>query len=318
MSQLPHAASVAAIFPGQGSQEPGMGRDIAEHWPEAMELWKKAEAVAQAPLREIYWEGDGEAMAETRYLQPALTVTNLTVWGQVRSRTPVACVAGHSLGEFAALAAAEVLSAEAVLELVTVRGRLMAEAGQGQDGAMAAVLKLQKSQVEELVNTVAEETGQELRIANYNAPTQLVVSGRRSAVERLGQLAKEHKGRAVPLPVSGAFHSPLMQGAAQELAGYMQRLHWREAKLPVYLNVTAQAEQSSETIHSTMSEQMISSVRWSQTIAAQWHDGIRFWLELGPKQVLKKLLAPNLKGQSEDWGALSVGSLPDMAALETE
>lgn len=316
MSPVSPAAGVAALFPGQGSQEPGMGRDVAENWPEAMELWKKAEAAAQAPLREMFWDGDAETMAQTRYLQPALTVTNLTLWAYVHRRCQVGCAAGHSLGEFAALAAAGVLSAADVLDLVAVRGRLMAEAGQGQNGAMAAVLKLEQSQVEALVEQVAQESAAELRIANYNAPNQLVVSGHKAAVERLGHLAKNEKGRAVPLPVSGAFHSPLMHEAADELRAYMQRLAWQDAKFPVYLNVTGQAEQDGETIKALMGRQMLSSVLWSQTIAAQWEDGVRFWIEVGPKQVLKKLLTANLKGASQNWDALAVGKLADVETVE--
>ncbi len=175
---------LSIIFPGQGSQEPGMGRDLAEHWPGAMELWKKAERLSGLPLREIYWDGDEKAMAATRNLQPALTVVNMGLWGFLNAQLRPAGVAGHSLGEFAALCAAAVLSVDQTLELVCLRGRLMDEAA-SQDGRMAAILKLEQGQVESLIATAADQTGQAIRIANFNTPAQFVVSGHTQAVDHV-------------------------------------------------------------------------------------------------------------------------------------
>ena len=305
----------AVLFPGQGSQEVGMGRDVAEHWDEAMQLWKKAEQITGTELREIYWDGDENAMAQTRYLQPALTVVNLTLWGLIRPKVQPSFFAGHSLGEFSALASAKVLDPFKVLELVALRTRLMSEAGREQDGKMAAILKLDLDTVEIIVNKAQEQSGKELYIANYNSPQQTVISGRIAAVDAACELAKDFKGRAIPLPVSGAFHTPFMQEAAQELARFMDGLHWSDARVPIHLNVNAQAEHSAAEIKEVMKKQMTSSVRWIQTISDQWDNGVRNWLEVGPKQVLAKLLKPNLNDHEESWESQNINSLEKARSL---
>ena len=169
--------AIALLFPGQGSQEAGMGRDLAEADSAAMQLWKRAEAISGLPLREIFWEGDDAAMSDTRALQPALTVVNLNLWRALAGRVQPVAAAGHSLGEFAALAAAGVLDEESVLQIVSLRGRLMAEADPDGRGGMAAILKLSLEQVEGVVREAAEESDRPLIIANYNTPGQYVISG---------------------------------------------------------------------------------------------------------------------------------------------
>ncbi len=305
----------AVLFPGQGSQEPGMGRDVAEAHPEAMELWKTAERAAGVRLREIYWDGDEAAQTDTRYVQPALTVVNLTLWQRLAARVTPACVAGHSLGEFSALAAAGVLDPARVLELVSLRGRLMAEADPAGKGRMAAVVKLNLASVEEIVAEVVRATGEMLLVANHNSPAQYVLSGTAAAVAAVEPLVKERKGRAIGLAVSGAFHSPMMAEAAKELEGAMKRLDWRRPRCPVFLNVTGEAATDAEAIHAAMARQMISSVRWVQTVAGQWDMGVRRWLEVGPKTVLTKLLKANLEGRDGVWEGLGVGGLAQVEAL---
>lgn len=309
----------AVLFPGQGSQERGMGRDLAEASKEAMDLWKKAEAVCGAALREIYWDGDEAAMAETRYLQPALTVVNVAFWmhvaGTLRERCGSLCLAGHSLGEFSALAAAEVLPVERVLELVTLRGRLMAEADPHGKGAMAALLKLPLPAVEEVVRSAAEASGELLVVANHNSPGQYVISGTARAVTAAEPLVKERKGRLVRLAVSGAFHSPLMAEAAKELTGAMRKLSWAKARYPVYTNVGAAPLQDAAALQQEAERQMTASVQWIRIIEGQWQAGVRRWYEVGPKAVLARLLKPNLEGQDEPWEALNVGTLEQAAAL---
>ncbi len=301
------------VFPGQGSQEPGMGRDLAEHWSEAMDLWKKAERVSGLPLREIYWDGDENAMAVTRNLQPALTVVNMNLWCFLAEKLKPAAVAGHSLGEFAALFAARVLPMDSVLELVCLRGKLMDEAV-NQDGRMAAILKLDQAKVEELVEAAASLTGQEIRIANYNTPGQFVISGHAQAVDHVCAGVKPLKGRALILPVSNAFHSPYMREAGDELAKHMDKLDWRDPKIPVYLNVTAKPQADGQALKETVKRQMTSSVQWTQTIENQYADGMRSFMELGPKGALSRMIAQILKDR-DGVETLSVSTLEHAASL---
>lgn len=308
-------ANIAVIFPGQGSQEKGMGREVAEAYAEVMAVWKRAEKAADAPLREIYWDGGEREMARTRYLQPAMTATTLGLWMVGHDRLRPTALAGHSLGEFAALAAAGILGFSEVLELTALRGRLMDEAGTGQDGKMAAVLKLAQDQVQEIVDQVRGASDLELRIANHNSPGQFVLSGVATQVEHACVLVKERKGRAVPLPVSGAFHSSLMREPAQEFAKALAKLDWREPKVPVFFNVSAKTEADPAKIRSLVEQQMTSSVFWTQTVEAQWKQGVRAWVELGPKGVLSRLISAILVDQDETWESKSISGLEGLAAL---
>ena len=301
----------AILFPGQGSQDKGMGRDLAEARPSLMQLWELAERESGLPLRDIYWHDAEADMADTRALQPALTCANLCVWLAAKDRLRPAATAGHSLGEFSALAAAGVLSPEAAIRATALRGRLMAEAG-GPDQAMAAVVKLPREQVESIVTRAAAETGQLLIIANYNSPAQFVISGLRPAVERAGVLAKEEKGRAVPLAVSGAFHSPLVQAAADEFRAHLDQLDWNAPAFPVYFDATAAPEPDPAKIRDIMGRQMTSSVLWIQIMDRLHTEAhVTRFLELGPKTVLAKLAAANAPGTESQ----SVGSLEQVRAL---
>lgn len=313
---------LAILFPGQGSQEPGMGRDAADAMPEAMNLWKKAERASGLPLRAIYWDsGDEKAMADTRNLQPALTAVNLSLWLRLAGRVTPACCAGHSLGEYAAAAAAGALSADSALELVALRGRLMAEADPHGKGAMAAVLKLSLADVEAVVAESARSTGQMIRIANYNTPGQSVLSGTRDAIADAAVRVKERKGRAVVLPVSGAFHSPLMDEAAKELAGAMRSATWSRPRFAVYCNVTAGAITDGESLREVMTRQMTSSVQWIDTVTNQWNNGVRRWVEAGPRGVLTRMVGPILAAAGAPaapeggWIAEAAGNLEQADAL---
>jgi len=297
----------AVLFPGQGSQEQGMGRDMAEGNKEVMQLWDRAESITGAELRDIYWDGDQEAMAETRYLQPALTVVGLGVW-LCSSKGSPDYLAGHSVGEYPALAASGALGPEEVLQLVALRGRLMSEAGAEQPGKMAAALKLDQASVEEVVAEAKSRAGGELCVANYNTPQQLVISGSVDAVDAAVELIKERRGRAVPLPVSGAFHSPLMKPAAEELAGFMDKLSWSDARIPIHMNASATPERSAESLRDQLKRQIVSPVLWSQLIKDQWDRGIRSWLEYGPKGVLTKMV-PQILGKSDSWHAECIDSV---------
>ena len=311
----------ALLFPGQGSQEPGMGRDLAETDRESMDLWKKAERISGIPLREIYWDGDGTGMAETRHLQPALTVANLTLWLKLAPRLSPGAAAGHSLGEYSALAAAGVLPLDTILELVSLRGRLMSEADPEGKGAMAAIVKLPLEQVEACVAESAQSTHELILIANYNTPTQFVVSGSKAAIADIQSRTKDARGRALPLAVSGAFHSPMMEEAASELAKAIDgvsKTAWNKARFPVYCNADPGPQTDADAIKTLLKKQMTSSVYWIDTIGRQWDNGCRIFVECGPKTVLAKMVDPILKshagadaGQEAEpapWRTINVGN----------
>jgi [acyl-carrier-protein] S-malonyltransferase len=286
-----------------------MGRDIAEFDTQVMDLWRAAEKKCGAELREIFWDGDEQAMTETRYQQPALFLTGLGLWRHVGACLAPSCMAGHSVGEFTALAAAGALAADEALDLVCVRGRLMYEAGEQRAGSMAAVLKLEQDVVRDIVHRVGAETGEELCVANCNSPQQTVISGARPALERAGEKVRECRGRYKELPVSGAFHSRLMEEPAKELAGVMQNVTWKAPRIPVHLNVTSRTARTAGEIAEAMSRQMISPVLWSQIILDQWDQGVRRWWELGPKGVLTRLMRHILSEKTEPWEAEFVATL---------
>ncbi len=320
--------STALLFPGQGSQEPGMGRDLAEADREVMDLWKKAEHISGLALREIYWDGDESAMAETRCLQPALTVVNLALWRTLAPKISPTAVAGHSLGEYSALAAAGALPVDTVLELVSLRGRLMSEADPQGAGAMVAVLKLSLEQVEACVAESKAARNELILVANYNTPGQFVVSGLKTAIADLQDRVKAAKGRAIALPVSGAFHSPLMEDAAKELSAAIEGLGkscWKRARFPLYCNAAPKAETEPEILKSLLKKQMTSPVYWIDSITRQWDDGCRLFVECGPKGVLAKMVGPILQGyapakaahseESPAWRTLAAGNMQQVQAI---
>lgn len=309
------------LFPGQGAQDLGMGRDLAERNSEVMDLWKKAEKISRIPLRAIYWEG-GENMDDTARLQPALTVANLGLWLELSGRFKPACAAGHSLGEYSALAAAGVLGFDQVMELVSIRGRLMAEADPSGKGAMAAILKLDLAKAGELVEAVRAESGDDpalaLRIANYNTPSQFVASGSKRAIELLQEKAREFKGRALPLAVSGAFHSPFMAEASAELSAYLDKCEFMNPRFPVYCNVTGRAENSADGLKAALKQQMTSSVQWIDSVNNMFRAGARRWVECGPKSILGKMVQQILAGQpgAEECQYQGITSCEDLQAFQ--
>lgn len=314
-------SSLAVLFPGQGSQEPNMGRDLADAHKEYMDVWKKAEQISCLPLRGIYWDGDSAAMADTRALQPALTVVNLNLWAQASKFLQPRAVAGHSLGEYSALAAAGVLSLNDTLELVSLRGRLMAEADPSGQGAMSAVVRMPLETVEEIVRQSAETTGELLLVANYNTPAQFVLSGTKTAINHAADAVKAQKGRALPLAVSGAFHSPLMQEAANDLEGVIRKKDWHNARCAVYCNATGASEMRGDALQTIMVGQMTHSVQWIACVSRQWQDGIHHWLELGPKNVLGKMLSPILKecgAEDGAWQTQTVRNEEELCAWRSE
>lgn len=296
-------ASAAALrpvllFAGQGSQESGMGRDVAEARPEAMELWRHAEAESGLPLREIFWSGEEAAMSDTRALQPALTVVHLNLWQEMERRgcpVPLAS-AGHSLGEYAALAAAGVLTPEDAVTVTALRGKLMAEADPEGVGSMAAIVKLPTEEVEAIVREAGQDTGQSLVAANYNTPQQTVISGVKAAVAHAIAKAKSRKGRGIELKVSGAFHSPLMAAANARLIPLLDRLTWREPRFPVYANATGHAAATGAEAKRSMLQQMTSPVYWVDLLRNLYATGARWYIEVSPRATLGKMVGPSMAG----------------------
>lgn len=284
-------SNTAILFPGQGSQKIGMGKLIAEKSKDVMDLWKKAEKYSSLPLREIYWESeDAELMANTKNQQPAITVVNLGLWIYISNHINVHSVAGHSLGEFSALAAAKVLNFDSILQAVSLRGHLMAEADPEGIGSMYAILRLNAEQVEGLCKEASESTGKLVRLANRNTPGQFAVSGHKQALEDFVERASAIGGKAIPLAVSGAFHTPLMAEASAEFAKFLDQQDWQDAKYPIYCNTLGKPLQEAAQIHTTIKKQMTSSVYWIETICNQWDNGITRWIEFGPQGLLTRMM----------------------------
>ncbi len=283
--------ATALLFPGQGSQFVGMGKDLVEEFPAAREMYERAEELLDFPLRSVSFEGPEKRLKQTRYTQPAIFVHSCAAF-QVLQEAGVGfgAVAGHSLGEFSALVAAGALDFESGLRLVAERGRLMQSAGDRNPGSMAAVLGLDAETVAKICEE-ARRDAEWVGPANFNAPGQVVISGAPAAVERAVELARQAGAkRAVPLPVSGAFHSPLMAPAAEAFAEALGNVELREARVPVYCNVTASPESDPGGLREAVRRQLSSPVLWEQSVRKMLSDGFDTFYEVGPGSVLLGLL----------------------------
>lgn len=279
----------AVLFPGQGSQYVGMGRDFAEADPDFMKIFDLADEVCGKGLKELCFDGPMEELTLAANLQPALTAVNLVCWQAVRNAgIHVDFVAGHSLGEYAALCAAQVMGVEDTLRIVAHRGKVMGEAGERNPGGMVAILGLGLPDIEAIL---AELNQPDLiSIGNYNSEKQLVLSGAKAAIAKAAELATLKGAKAVPLNVSVANHSPLMITAIPEFEKLFAGLALSRPSIPVIFNVTAQAEDDPEAIREIMSRQIVSMVRWQEIIATFLASGVQTFVEVGPKKVLSGLL----------------------------
>lgn len=280
--------NTAFIYPGQGSQALGMGVSVAESFPEAADLFRRASDLAGYDMLALCAEGPADKLSRTLYTQPALFTVEAAITEVLRNRGVVpAAVAGHSLGEYGAWFAAGVYSFEDGFTLVSARGRLMDGADPEGKGTMAAVIGLD----EDTVRQACEAAGGTVVVANYNSPGQLVISGERGALERAGVLLKERGAkRVLPLPVSGAFHSPLMEGAREAFAEAVANARIGDAVLPVYSNVTASPVTAAAEIRNLMVLQLTSPVRWIETVRNMTVAGIGRAFEVGPGNVLAGLV----------------------------
>jgi [acyl-carrier-protein] S-malonyltransferase len=279
----------AVLFPGQGSQFVGMGREFLEADSQARALMELAEEVSGFPLRRLCLDGPLEDLTRTLYLQPAMTVLNLICWQAIeRAGVEAAFFAGHSLGEYSALCAAGILSPRDTLALVSERGRLMEREAGRNPGGMQAVVKLDIGQVREIVESV-QDTGT-LAVANHNSAEQVVISGQEAALAAAAARVKERGGKAIPLKVSGAWHSELVAGAVADFALAMARVSFQAPSTPLLFNVTAAEESDPAAIRAVMARQIASTVRWYEIIQRLMAEEVRVFVEVGPKNVLSGLI----------------------------
>ena len=275
-----------AVFPGQGAQFVGMGKDLFDQHPLAQERFNSANALLGFSITDIMFDGDAEALRETKVTQPAIFLHSVISYELAKKSNPD-MAAGHSLGEFSALTACGALSFEDGLSLVSKRAQAMQAACDVIKGTMAAVLAL----ADDVVEQVCQDMDGIVVAANYNCPGQLVISGAFPAVEAACEVLKE-KGakRALLLPVGGAFHSPLMEPAQEELAKAILETHFNTPSYPIYQNITAAPTQDAGLIKENLIAQLTGPVKWTQTIQQMREDGASLFTEYGPGKVLQGLV----------------------------
>jgi len=294
--------SLALLFSPQGSQAVGMGRDLAEAWPAAADVYAQADAALGWSVSEVAWHGPAERLNETRQTQPCLVATSLACLRALEAGLEAegahlapAFVAGHSVGEYAALVAAGVLSVTDAIRLVGRRGALMAEPV--VDGGMTAVIGLERLAVADAVAAVASPA--DLVVANDNAPGQIVISGTRSALVAAEPALREAGARRImSLPVSGPFHSPWMADVSDALADAFDAIQWSDARIPVVSNVTGEPVTDAEMIRNLLAEQVRSPVEWVASVQGMAEAGVDTFVECGPGAALTgmvKRIAPEAR-----------------------
>jgi [acyl-carrier-protein] S-malonyltransferase len=303
---------VAFVFPGQASQYVGMGKDLYEGNSLVKEIYDRAEEILGFELKKICFEGPEELLKQTKITQPAIFVHSYVVSKLLDGKLKADMTAGHSLGEYSALVYADALDFETALRIVKVRGELMQKAGEQNPGTMAAIIGLDDEKVRKICDEVKDGIVQP---ANFNAIGQVVISGEVEAVKMAMEIAKREGAKMVKeLVVSGAFHSPLMESAKEELKKILDEVEFRKPKIPIYFNVTAKPTFEVEEIKDLLYHQITKPVLWTQTILNMRSDGAVKFYEIGPGKVLQGLIKRTL----DDVEVAGFDKLSDIQNLKDE